>query len=67
MGNCLLEPRNYFVHGTHSLLGLKAFHFISEPYVDSAIPEPSNPHVDFAVVNPLKLDRKVGHDDILFL
>ena len=66
MGNRLLEPRNNFVSGTHGLLGLKAVHFIAEPYVDPGVPEPSNPHVNLAVVNPLKLDRKVSHDAIVF-
>jgi hypothetical protein len=54
-----LEPRNDFVHGTYGLLGLKAVHFIAESYIDSGVPNPSDPHVDFTIVNLLKLDSQV--------
>jgi hypothetical protein len=41
-----------------------AVHIVPKPDLDAAVPEPANSYVDFAVVNPLKLDGEIRRDVI---
>src|SRR5689334_7261492 len=60
-----LKPGDDVGHARDRLLCQKAVHLVAESQFDSAVPEPADPGVDFAVVNFLKLDfevRTIGHD-----
>src|SRR6266568_5396185 len=58
MRNRLLEPGKDFAHGPNILFCQIAVHVVAQTHVDSAVPQPANPDVDFAVIDFLKLGRK---------
>ena len=58
MRDSLLQPRNNFINGSHALFSQIAVHFVAKPDLESAIPEPANSHVDFAVVDFLQFAGK---------
>ena len=55
----LLKPRNRLVYRLHVLGRLVAVHLVAERHVDAAVPQPANPDIDFAIVDPLEFDGKV--------
>jgi hypothetical protein len=64
MRNGILEPGDDFGYGRHSLFRQKAVHLVAQPHLNSGIPEPANPHVDFAIVYFLKFNGET-HNHLL--
>lgn len=62
MRNGLLKPGNDFINRSHVPFRQIAVHIVAKPDLNSAIPEPTNSHIDFAVVDFLKLGGEVHTD-----
>ena len=60
-----LEPRYNIGHRPHVLFSQEAVRFIAKLHFDSAIPNPANPEVDFAVVYLLKFAAEI-HNILLW-
>jgi len=57
--NSFLEPGHDFIDGRHGPLRQIAIHLISDTYIDSAVPEPTDLNVYLGVVNLLEFFGEV--------
>lgn len=54
MSDCLLEPRDDVRYCSDVCFGEETVELIPEEKVDAAVVEPTDPHVDLAVVDALE-------------
>jgi hypothetical protein len=54
-----LQPRQNVRDCPNDLLCQKSVHFVAQPNIDAAIPQPADLDVDFAIVDGLKLGGEV--------
>ena len=68
MRDGFLEPRTDLGDGAHRFFGQISVHLVTQPQIDTAIPQPANPDINFAVVNLLKLNCEISsvvHNQLL--
>ena len=65
MRNSLLQPGDNLGNRLDALLRQVAVHVVPKPDLDTAVPEPGNSYVNFAVVDLLKLGGKGIHNPMM--
>src|SRR5580692_6896565 len=58
--DCLLKPGNDVRRGGDVFFCEVAVHLVPKANIDSAVPQPTDAHIDFALIDPLQLVLK--HD-----